>query len=396
MKILARLYQKVLKLSSKFLYFREVRVIEGKNALLEVPKHIKNHQHVMVITDQVLYDLKLLQPLLEALEKETFHVTLFKDTKPNPTIKNVQQAYELYKASGSTAMIAFGGGSVIDCAKLVLAQAVNPHKPLRKMKGILKVRKKIPLMVAIPTTAGTGSEATVAAVVSDEDQKDKFAIMDPVLIPHIAVLDPLLTLSLPQTMTYQTGMDALTHAVEAYISQGATKKTNEHSLIAVKTIFENLEKVCLDPHDVTARLAMLKASYSAGYAFTRAYVGNVHAMAHALGGLYNLPHGYTNALILPYVLDYYGEKVSKKLAILSKHANLAQKSESNQKAAQLFIQKLRELNKKYGVKTYVEKLKEEDIEFLSQHAYREANPLYPVPVIFKQSDFRTLYYQILR
>lgn len=187
----------------------------------------------------------------------------------------------------------------------------KPNQPLSRMKGILKVHKRLPLLIAIPTTAGTGSETTLAAVITDAKTRHKYAINDFPLIPRYAVLDPKVTLSLPPFITATTGMDALTHAVEAYIGNSTTPDTRKDALRAVKLIFSNLDTAYTDGSNVEARKNMLKASFYAGCAFTKSYVGYVHAVAHSLGGEYNVPHGLANAILLPFVLEAYGKKIQK-------------------------------------------------------------------------------------
>ena len=212
----------------------------------------------------------------------------------------------------------------MDCAKVAAARVVRPNKPIPKMRGVLKVMRKLPPFFAVPTTAGTGSETTIAAVVTNPATHEKYAINDPVLRPKYAVLDPELTIGLPPHITSTTGMDALTHAVEAYIGHSNTRDTEQKARLAVKLIFANIEKVYQNGKDIDARGQMLLASYYAGVAFTRAYVGYVHAIAHNLGGLYGIAHGLANAIILPYVLEYYGESAHHRLAELADVAGITQ------------------------------------------------------------------------
>ena len=239
---------------------------------------------------------------------------------------------------------------------------------------------------AVPTTAGTGSETTVAAVVTDPETHEKNAISDPCLRPKYAVLDPNLTTGLPQHITSTTGMDALTHAVEAYIGKSNVKSTIRYSEDAVKLIHANLEKAYANGKDIEARNNMLKASFLAGSAFTRAFVGYVHAIAHNLGGMYNTPHGLANAVILPYVLEWYGSSVYKRLAKLADLINLTDPSLSNEEKAKAYINEIRRMNKAMNIPEKFDFIKEEDIPTLIKRALKEGNPGYPVPKIMKPSD----------
>ena len=254
---------------------------------------------MMIVTDKGLTGLNLLDGLYEGLKADGIDYVVYDKTQPNPSIDNIEEVRKLYLDNGCQGFIAFGGGSPMDCAKGAAARVVCPNKTVQKMRGQLKIRKKLPPFFAVPTTAGTGSETTLAAVVTDTKTHEKYALNDPVLRPKYAVLDPELTVGLPPHITSTTGMDALTHAVEAYIGHSNTKDTSEKAEVATKLIFENLEEAYKNGKDLHAREQMLLASHYAGIAFTRAYVGNVHAIAHNLGGFYGVPHGLANAIILP-------------------------------------------------------------------------------------------------
>ena len=263
------------------------------------------------------------------------------------------------------------------------------------MKGILKVHKKLPLLIAVPTTAGTGSETTIAAVITDAEIRHKYAINDFPLIPKYAVLDPKVTCSLPPFITACTGMDALTHAVEAYIGNSTTPGTRKNALMAVSLIFKNLDAAVKDGNNLEARRNMLKASYYAGCAFTKSYVGYVHAVAHSLGGAYNVPLGYANAVLLPYVLDSYGECIHKKLHQLAIATGIAKKDIPHYKGARIFIYAIQAMKKRYGISNTIEEIREEDIPRLSHYADKEANPLYPVPVLMNAQELEKFYYMLM-
>ncbi|MBQ3502440.1 MAG: iron-containing alcohol dehydrogenase, partial [Clostridia bacterium] len=328
------------------------------------------------------------------VENSGIKISVYDDVVPNPTTENVEKALEIYKVNQCQAIIAVGGGSVMDCAKATGARIARPNKTLGQMKGILKVWKKLPLLIAVPTTAGTGSETTLAAVITDSETRHKYAINDFPLIPKYAMLDANLTVGLPPHITSTTGMDALTHAIEAYIGNSTTKQTRKCALYAVKTIFENIYEVYINPTNIKSRENMLFASYNAGVAFTKSYVGYVHAIAHSLGGKYNVPHGLANAVILPYVLRKFGRKIYKKLWQMGVYANLFDKSTSKEKGAKIFIEKIEELNSKMNIPTSIKEIEEKDVENLAKTAEHEANPLYPVPVLFTAKQLEKIYYEV--
>lgn len=392
-KLYCRTFQTAFKIALPFLPYREPKVLTSNEeiALLLIEKQCTKP---LIVTDKGLSSLGLANPLKETLSKQGVEYAFFDETVPNPTTDNIHQAVELYKSLNCNSIIAFGGGSSMDCAKGVGAKIAKPNKSLAQMKGLLKVGKKLPLLIAIPTTAGTGSETTLAAVITDSKTHHKYVINDFHLIPHYALLDASLTQNLPKHITSTTGMDALTHAVEAFIGNTTTTSTRKHSLNAVKLIFENLKEVYDNGNNLEARQKMLHASYLAGLAFTKSYVGYCHAIAHTLGGKYNLPHGLANAIILPYILKAYGKKIHKKLWKLGTFANLFPKETSYETGAKLFIEAIENLNKHMNIESSIPAIQNEDIKSLAKTADAEANPLYPVPVLFDAKELETIYHQI--
>lgn len=390
-KIWCRLYQGVFRLVMPMLPYREPTVIES---VLEIKKILKEKKikSVLLVTDGGVKGLT--KELVKDLKDNEIKCTIYDGVIPNPTIDNIEEGYKLYLEKKCSGIIAFGGGSVMDTAKVIGARVVKPKKTVRKMKGLLKINKELPTLIAIPTTAGTGSETTVTAVITDAETKRKYTINDFCLIPHYAVLDAKLTLGLPKGLTATTGMDALTHAVEAYIGNSTTKETRLHALNATKFIIENITKVYDDGNNERARMHMLKASYMAGLAFTRSYVGYVHAVAHTLGGEYHTPHGLANAVILPYVLGMYGDSVHKKLKELAVFSGVARPYDSDEIAANKFINKIIEINEYLNIPKKFDFIKDEDIERLSKYASSEANPLYPVPKLMSAKELTKIYYKL--
>lgn len=392
-KFYCRAFQICFRVALPILPYREPKLLKNYNDLVDTLKS-NGKQSVLFVTDKSIRTLGLTKNLEDVISNSGLHLTVYDGTVANPTTNNVDEALALYKKNSCDCIIAFGGGSAMDCAKATGARVARPNKSLGKMKGVLKVGKKIPLLIAIPTTAGTGSETTLASVITDSETRHKYAINDFNLIPNYALLDARLTVGLPKFITATTGMDALTHAIEAYIGRSTTKQTRENALTAIKLIFENLEIAYNDGKNISARENMLKASYLAGLAFTKSYVGYVHAIAHSLGGKYNVPHGFANAVILPYVLKKFGKSIYKKLWKIAVYTGLCNKETPIETATEIFIQKIETMNKNMQIGTKIDEIKDEDISSLAQTAEREANPLYPVPVLWTAKQLEDIYFEI--
>lgn len=375
-----RTFQKGLEVSIPMLPYRRPEVLDSVDQLPKLLRE-KGAKRPLIVTDPGVYELKGTRELISDLNAAGIGCAIFRDVVANPTTETVEAAYEFYKAEGCDAIVAVGGGSSIDCAKAVGIRVVRPRTPLKDLAGILKVIHPLPLLVAVPTTAGTGSETTLAAVIVDARTRHKYAINDFPLIPPYAILDPEMTRTLPPHLTATTGLDALTHAVEAYIGRSTTKQTRADALEATRLIFANIERAYDVPDDMEARRNMLQASFLAGCAFTISYVGYVHAVAHALGGAYDIPHGYANAVILPLMLEVYGEAVEPQLKDLAIAAGLATPATPAHEAAQTFIEAIVRLKVRFGIPDTFPQIRRADIPQLSRWAADEANPLYPVPAL---------------
>lgn len=395
-KAYCRAFQRTFKIISTMMPYRKPELLQGKNSLSRLPARILQDQvtNVLLVTDKGLMSTGFVDTLIEQLHAANIQVTLYDETVPNPTIDNIEAARARYDAHQCQGIIAFGGGSPMDCAKGVAALIARPKATIPQLKGVMKVRKQMPPFYAIPTTSGTGSEATVAAVVSNGETHEKYAIMDPVLIPHVAVLDPLLTVKLPPFVTATTGMDALTHAVEAYIGRSNTNETIAASKEAVVLIFKHLYETYQHPDNIYARGQMQKAAYLAGVAFTRAFVGNVHAIAHTLGGYYQIPHGLANAVLLPYLLEFYGDTVHQPLAELAALVNIGDDHDSDEVRAEKFIVAIKQLNADMHIPDKLEGIQNRDIPEMVKRALAEANPLYPVPKIMNESEMHYIYQSV--
>ena len=375
------MYQDALRVGANLLDWTPPALFRGENCVTKLPGILKRDglKKPLIVTGPNIYKRGLTDTLTGSLDENGIEYKVFSDVKADPDIKAVEEARRAYISGGCDCIIAFGGGSPMDCAKVAGARVANPSVPVRKMRGQFKIFHKLPPIFAVPTTAGTGSETTVAAVVTDPNTHEKFALTDMKLRPKYAFLDPLLTVGLPPAVTAATGMDALTHAVEAYIGRSNTEHTFKCAEQAVALIFANLKTAYDNGKDIKARDNMLYASFLAGEAFTRAYVGYVHAFAHAVGGIYGTPHGLANAVILPHILDWYGPYVYERLAKLAKAAGLDIKGKSSAEAAKLFISEIRSLNATMDIPEHLDFIEKKDTALIMTRSMNEANPFYPVP-----------------
>ena len=391
-KIYCRAFQACFHIAIPILPYRDPKIL---HSIEELPAEFKSQgiNKVFLVTDSIIR--KLAEKLEALLPAEGIECVVYDKTKPNPTVANIEEALAMYNAEKCQAIIAFGGGSSIDCAKAVGARVACPRKSLKQMKGILKIHRRLPLLAAIPTTAGTGSETTVATIITDDETHYKYPINDFPLIPRIAVLDPKVTFTMPASLTATTGMDALTHAIEAFIGGSTTKLSRAYAIKAVQLIVANIENAYKNGYDEAARKNMLVAANLAGSAFSRSYVGYIHAIAHSLGGAYNIPHGLANSVLLPVVLKSYGKKAWEKLRILAVEGGIAYKTDSAQIAAEKLIAEIYRLNAAMGIPNTLKGIKEDDIPELARRADKEANPLYPVPVLWNAKELEHFYYDVM-
>ena len=390
-------FQAVFNIGARCLNWRRPIPVSGEGAVGKIPELLKQEavDKVLVVTGPTV-GKKLAPGILRELDQAGIGYVLFAEVEANPSVNTVNRIQRLYLDSGCQGFIAVGGGSPMDAAKAAAARVVRPKTPVGKMAGLLKVGRKIPPYIAVPTTAGTGSETTIAAVITDSETHHKYALMDLHLVPKYAVLDPEMTRELPPKITATTGMDALTHAVEAYLCWTYnTKESIRLAEEAVCGIFKYLERAYRDGNDMQARTEMLIASYKAGFAFTRAGVGNVHAIAHTLGGLYNTPHGLANAVILPIVLEDYGAAAEKKLARLAELTGLKTDGTEAEKA-KAFIGEIRAMNRRMEIPTGFAFIQEKDISQMIAWALAEANPVYPVPVVYDEKRCEQVIRRIIR
>jgi len=336
------------------------------------------HRKVMIVTDRVVAGMGLHDTLVAAMAEGGTSAAVFDEITADAPIPQIEKGIAFYAKHRCDAIVAFGGGSPMDAAKTIALAVANGKHP-RKLVGYFKGRRAPVPVYAVPTTAGTGSEVTVAAVISDPQSNRKLVIADTRLVPAMAALDPVLMTRLPPAVTAATGMDALTHAVEAFVGQWASAHTDRLALAAVGIVYERLRVAYRSPKDLVAREQMSIAATYAGLAFTRANVGYVHAIAHQLGGKYHTPHGLANAIMLPHVLRYSSPAITKRLALLAVRAGVGKAGERPATLARKFVDSVLKLNRDLGIPAYVEALREEDIPELAKAACWEADTSYPVP-----------------
>ena len=353
------------------------------------------HAKILIVTDAVIVKLGLLKDLTDALSAGGARYVVFDEITPDAPIPLIERGIDFYKEHECDAIVAFGGGSPIDASKAIAVSVANPGKPLRKLAGYFKGLRTPVTIYAVPTTAGTGSEVTVAAVISDPARHSKIVIVDTRLVPKMAALDPCLMIGLPPHITAATGIDALTHAVEAFVGNWATPATDGMALSAVELIFENLRTAYRDGKNLQAREKMSLASTYAGIAFTRANVGYVHAIAHQFGGLYHTPHGLANAIMLPHVLKYSAPAITGRLAALAVRVRVGSEGESEVELAGKFMDAVDELNRNLGIPTHLDALQEVDIPALANAACHEAHSGYPVPRYMTQTVCEDIIRQVL-
>ena len=382
-----RAFQCCFAVGARLLPWRRPRVYAGPGSLLRAADILRENglRRPFVVASRRQCADEHFRALQEALDEQDILLSVFSSVEPNPSVETVEKIAAQYKFDRCDCFLVIGGGSPMDAAKAAAARLARPERSLSRLAGLLKVRRRVPPLIAVPTTAGTGSETTIAAVITGSDHH-KYAVSDLCLIPRYAILDPTLSAGLPPHITAETGMDALTHAVEAYLSRfyntGMTRALAES---AVVTIFAHLERAYRDGASLEDRAAMLQASFDAGAAFTRASVGNVHAIAHTIGGLYGTPHGLANAVLLPLVLEDYGAAACSRLARLAWLVGLP--GETKEARAKAFIAEIRAMNARMGIPDHFDTIREEDIPLMSKWASQEANPVYPVPVIYDEARF---------
>lgn len=390
-KVFCRSFQSVMKVGMYLLPWGIPKTLKGPGAVKKLPAAIKRKKfnRVLVVTDPMLMQLHLLDGMISAMEKVGLEYVVYDQVAPNPTDINVEEGLKLYKENGCDCMIAFGGGSPMDCAKAIGARVVRPRKKVKQLQGLFRVLRPIPALFAVPTTSGTGSETTIAAVITEAETHHKASMNDLFLMPKYAVLDPELTVGLPPQITATTGLDALCHAVEAYTNNTYNSKLEKKLCRqAVKLIYDNLYLIYQDGNNLKGRQNMQKAAFYAGRAFTRGCVGYVHAIGHTLGGLYGTPHGLAMGILLPHVMRAFGPAVYDRLAELCDVCGIKADDDTNKAKAEAFIRWIEDMKVQMDIPLYPPVLNEEDVDQIVEWAHKEGNPLYPTPVVWTKADFK--------
>lgn len=396
-KIGYRLYQRGTKFVLNFMKYPEQTCLNQAGSIIKTAYILKEngYRNPLIFCSRTVLKNNLLDDMFVQFKENNISYTIFTDIQSNTTTHNVIDGYNAYISNKCDSIISIGGGSVMDCAKIVGIKVTNPKLSFDDMKKIFNIKNKPPFHISIPTTSGTGSESTVGAVITNPEKNEKYAVLSLLEMPDYYILDANLTLNLPPNLTAYTGMDALTHAIEAYIGTFGTKVTNKKALKAIKSIFENLETAYKDGHNFTARHNMLIASNDAAYAFTRAYTGYVHTISHAVSALYNSAHGRINAIILPHMLRFYGASIEKELSEIAFYSGLADKTTSPKEAASKVIAKIEKMNSAMNIPDKISELQRKDVPVIVQKALAEGNPNYPVPKIMSVSECTNVVSQLL-
>lgn len=392
-KVFYRCVQSTFALFVGLVQNKVTKLVRGEGSLLKSIDLLKekNVSKLLIVTTSGFVRRGSLESLETELKANNIEYFIYTGVNPDPSVNDVEGGVKFYKENNCEAILAIGGGSVLDCAKVIGARVSNPKTSVRKMRGMLKVKKKLPTYIPVPTTCGTGSEVTAAAVITDEinNRHYKYAVTDLKLIPDVAILDPNMLKSITPFMLVTTTMDALTHSLEAYTNLFVSKEIKKDSLESIKLIFDNLENAYTNK-DSESLDNLLYASTLAGIAITHNFVGYVHAIAHAVGALYHLPHGYLNSIILPVLLKVYEKDIEDKMKLLCEYSNI-EKTTSYTGAIIERINKLKELE---NLPSTIKELKEEDFDEVVNRANKEANPTYPVPTILNKKQLKEVLYTL--
>ena len=389
-------FQKIMKVGMNCVPWGTPKIMTGPGAVRKLPAAIKRRRlkRPLIVTGPTALQSHRLDGLLEAMKEVQLEYEIFNEMTADPTDEHVEAGVSVYRRKQCDCIIAFGGGSPMDCAKAMAARIARPSKTIRELQGLFKVLRPVPVIFAVPTTSGTGSETTIAAVITEAQTHHKVPINDLCLMPKYAVLDPELTVGMPPRVTAESGMDALSHAVEAYINHTYNTKTeDEMCRKAVKLIYENLFQAYQDGGNLKVRQNMQKAAFYAGRVFTRGCVGYVHAIGHTLGGLYGVTHGQAMGILLPHVLRAYGQAAEERLAELCDVCGLADIDGLDgqvtvKEKAERFIHWIEEIKCLVGIPVYPDMVNEQDVDQIAQWAVEEANPLYPTPVVWSKKDVK--------
>ena len=345
----------------------------GAGARKELPEVLNRMgvKKALVCTDKGLLKVGTAQKVTEVLDQCGFPYEIFSEVKPNPTVTNVKDGIKAFADAKGDCIIAIGGGSAMDTAKGIGIVTNNPEfSDIVSLEGVAPTKKKSVPIIALPTTAGTGAEVTINYVIIDEERQAKMVCVDPNDIPAVAIVDAELMYSLPKSLTAATGMDALTHAIEGYITKGAWVMSDMYELQAIKMIAEFLPLAVEEPTNPKGREGMALAQYIAAQAFSNVGLGLVHGMAHPMGSLHDIPHGVANALLLPTIMEFNMPKCVEKFGVIAQTMGVDTTGMSAQEAAQAAVDAVKALSVRVGIPQSLTALgiKEEDIPALAAQA----------------------------
>lgn len=393
-RLRCRTFQTIFRMALPFLPYRQPKLLGRLRDIAPLLRQ-KNIASVLLIADEGLRELELTAPLEKSLERAHISCAIHVQRNPIPTISDIESAHKLYIKSAAKAIIAIGGGASIDCAKVAGARIARPTLSVAQMSGLLRIRRRTPMLIAIPSVAGTGSEATLDAVITSDEHRHPYTILDFSLIPEYNVFDAQLSVHLSPQNTAINAMDALTHAIEAYIGRSTNRFSRKMAEEAVMLLSRNMRAAYENGSNLRVRQRMLRAAYCAGVTFTRSYVGYVHAIAHTLSDQYGIEHGLANAVVLPHMLRHYGLSCSGKLARLAYNADLVSRNVDENVAARRFIRWIEKTNRTFGFPAGFSQIREEDIAEMAKTAAKEANPLYPVPQLMDASELEVVYRMLM-
>lgn len=391
---IAKTRAKVLKAFSYVVPVRRPMLFVGETSCDELCDMLINEgsTNVFIVTDAVLNKLGIPAKVTDYLDKKNIQYKVYDGVTPDPTFKVVEEGLRQSLDAKCDSIVAIGGGSVIDAAKMIAMSQGNNCKP-KQLIGILKARKPATPLYCIPTTAGTGSEATLGAVVSDDETHQKALSIDPRMVPLAAAIDPVIMKGMPAHITADTGIDVLTHALEAWMSVNASVETDYYAASTVKSVMHYLPVVYKDGDDLKAREAMGIAAHYGGIAFNKAGLGYVHAIAHQLGAYYRIPHGRANAIVLPYVLDINRHASKKRLAELAKKIGMiedGQATGSDSDIADHLIAQVRNLIKAINIDPTVQNMQTSDFDKIAKAAAKEVSDTYAVPTYLSSSEIKEI------
>ncbi|MBR1705141.1 MAG: iron-containing alcohol dehydrogenase [Clostridia bacterium] len=374
-------------------------VVEGPGSSADVVKSLKRAggKKALIITDKTLHELGILDTMLKGMDAENFPYAIYDGVEPNPSIENVEAAFDMYKKEACDCLVGFGGGSSMDACKAVSCRVAKPEQTIKQMGRLMGyfpisfsgANSKVPYIVAVPTTAGTGAESTVAAVISDHVEDRKYTVTDISMRPRTVFLDASLATGLPPRVTAVTAIDAVSHCTEGFISYGRNPRGDEWAIKGVRLVKDNIEAVMADGKDLTARQNLCTAAYCGGQSLNMETTGYIHPFCHKIGAKYNLVHGRCIGAVMPIILEDYGEVVAPRLAKLAVATGIADPNASESEQAKQYIQWIRDFDAKYGIDPYIPEIRDEDLDEIADSIMVEIF-VYPNKKVYTRDEIKHL------